>query len=507
MLLIKRNNNIEIASIVVRSLTLTERLSLTSTNKIVDNTIEVEERLNRWCQVVAKGDFAKFTKRLAWAGLDLNTIRAVLTDNNHYKLPSLPSWAVTLERVIGQAKTLSREQRFASQGYLDREEPIPFEHVYLPCLQVAQGKLLAKVGSYLNLLTESVRSALERQLLKQLNDVCFATLMAEFSAFRPSENTTLDFILSNAIDSTENGTNDRHEKYDAFIEQLYEDGLMSLFQEYPVLGRLVARTIDLWVDATGEFCDRLAANWSEIERRFSPEQPLKQVVKIKTGLSDPHNGCRMVTILTFDTDMTLVYKPKDVGIDVAFFQLLDWFNCQEAILPFKVLQVLNYGTHGWIEYVEQLPCGDLAAAKRFYQRAGILLCLVYLLDGTDCHSGNVIANGEHLALIDLETLLHHRVKDFCQLGTDARELAATQLSQSVLQTMILPRWGLFAKDSLHVDLSALGGTEEQKLVVSQVQKINMDAMYIGTEALYSAKKLTHLYLKANPLVLRIICQI
>ena len=83
---------------------------------------------------------------MAWAGLDLNTIRAVLTDNNHYKLPSLPSWAVTLERVIGQAKTLSREQRFASQGYLDREEPIPFKQVYLPCLQVARGKLLAQVG-------------------------------------------------------------------------------------------------------------------------------------------------------------------------------------------------------------------------------------------------------------------------------------------------------------------------------------------------------------------------
>ena len=67
MLLIKRNNNIKIASIVVRSLTLTERLSFTSTNKIVDNTIKVEERLNRWCQVVAKGDFAKFT-RDGWLG-------------------------------------------------------------------------------------------------------------------------------------------------------------------------------------------------------------------------------------------------------------------------------------------------------------------------------------------------------------------------------------------------------------------------------------------------------
>ena len=473
MLLATTNNHTKIASIVAKSRTLTERLSCSSTSNTVTNSAKVESRLNQWCQVVAQGDFAKFEKRLAWAGLDIETIRPILADREPDELEPLPSWAKTLEQIIDKAQALSHEQRFASQGYLNSKEPVPFEQIYLPCLQVARGQLLAKVGDR-PILTDSARYALERQLLMQLNHLCFATLKAEFSAFRLSESAT-DFVLSNIIN------NDRREKYDAFIEQLFADGLLSLFEKYSVLGRLVATAVDLWVDATNEFCDRLAANWSEIESRFSPKRPLKQVVEIKTGLSDPHNGCRTVIILTFNTGIKLVYKPRDIGIDVAFFQLLDWFNAQKKILPFKVLQVLNYGSHGWIEYVEQLPCSDSAAVKRFYQRAGILLCLVHLLEGTDCHNENIIASGEHPIAIDIETLFHHRTQSFNQFDTTARGLVETQLGQSVLQTWILPKWGLSPRDSLTIDFGALGKTTEQKFIVSKVQNINTDGMHIGSE--------------------------
>ncbi len=474
MLLTTNNQTTAIYPIVARSRSLAERLSLASTSDVVDFDDKIAERLKKWCQIVAQGDFAKFEKRLAWAGLNIQTIRPLLADTDENESQPLPTWAIVLEAVIKKAQALSHKQ-ILGQSYLDNQEPVPFEQIYIPCLQVAKEKLLAQ-SKNLNLLSEPVRAALERQLLLQLNDLCFATLMSEFSAFRLLGNTTRDFLLSNIVNSGS------HEKYDAFVQKLFADGLQSLFLKYSVLGKLIATKINLWVEATGEFCDRLATNWLEIEQKFSPEQALKQVATIKTGLSDPHNGGRTVMILTFDTGTKVVYKPKDIGIDVAYFQLLDWFNCQNALLPFKILQVLNCGTHGWVEYVEQLPCDDLAAAKRFYQRAGILLCLVHLLEGTDCHSENVVANGEHLVLIDLETLLHHRIKNPSQLDVNAVKLAEIQLNRSVLQTLILPKWGLSAEDSLTIDLSALGGTEEQELIVSKVQKVNTDGMYVGSES-------------------------
>ena len=510
MSLTASKNNTEIASIVSNSLTLRERLSLTSYK--IGNTrllssyvcndlnfrIKVEERLKHWCQVVAKGDISKFEKRLAWAGLSIDAVRPLLSQGNANEVHSLPLWANTLTQIIEQAQNSSHEQRSAPQSFLDSTDPVPFEQIYIPCLQVAKNLLEKRIGNRiivlntpsnkdfatreanskhrLNLLSNSVLAALERQLLVQLNSLCFATLMTEFSAFNPPKT-----ILQNIISfSTRNNISST--KYDAFVEQQFVDGLKSLFSKYSVLGRLVATKINLWVDFIAEFIERLAVNWSEIERRFSPQQSLSKVVSIETDLSDPHNGGKTVIIITFDTRLKLVYKPKDIGIDIAFFQLLDWFNSQDALLPFKVLQALNYNTHGWIEYVEQLPCNDLPAVKRFYHRAGILLCLVHLLKGTDCHSENIIASGEHPILIDIETLLHHQVKNCDRLDTTARDLAEDKLDSSVLQTQMLPRWGLFAKDSLAVDLSALGGTEEQKITVPKVQRTNTDRMYVGSES-------------------------
>ncbi|MEO0013933.1 MAG: hypothetical protein RLZZ535_2322, partial [Cyanobacteriota bacterium] len=473
MLLTNTQNNTDIALIVSRSRYLAERLSssVTTTDSIGSkNEAKITKRLEQWCQIVAQGNFTKFEKRLAWAGLDMKTIRPLLVDNDRHLPQPLPPWATTLAQVIEKAQTLSHEQRLAPQRYLDIKEPIPFEQIYLPCLQVARNLLVKRVSG-VKILADSVQAALERQLLSQLSDVCTATLMTEFSAFRSSGNTTRDFILFNIINCN------HQEKYYAFIQQLFADGLLSLFQKYSVLGRLVASTINLWVDATGEFIEHLATDWSQIGQSFSAQQPLKQVVEIKSGLSDPHNGGRTVIILTFDTGMKLVYKPKNLRIEATFSQLLDWLNRQEQLLSFKVIQVLNYDTHGWVEYVESLPCKQEAEAQRFYQRSGMLLCLIHLIEGTDCHYDNLIANGEHPVLIDTETLFHHHHKISESIdGVESQVLAKQKLTESPLRTLMLPQWGLSTQDDLNIDLSGLGGREEQVGSALKWKNINTDSM-------------------------------
>ena len=475
MLLTASDSKTELRSIVAKSRTLAERLSMASTPNSINSEAKTQERFDKWCQIVAGGDFAKFRRRLAWAGLNIDTIRPLLIDHDIDSSQHLPPWATTLDQVIEKAKTLSHKQRLAPQRYLKVEEPVPFEQIYLPYLQVAQEQLLKRTGK-LEMLTDSAQAALERQLLLQLEDICTATLMTEFSDFRSSGDTTRDFILFSLIDCT------HQEKYYAFIEGLFADGLLSLFKTYPVLGRLIAMAIDFWVDATGEFCDRLTENWLEIEKSFSSE-PLKQVIDIKSGLSDPHNGCRTVAILTFDTGMKLVYKPKNLKIEAAFFQLLDWFNHQDELLPLKIIQVLNYDTHGWVEYVESLPCKNETEAQQFYQRSGMLLSLLYLLHGSDCHYDNLIAHGGHPVLIDTETLFQHRIEFSKSPWTNQSQfLAQERLRESPLQTVMLPQWGLSGNDNLNIDLSGLGGREEQVGLAFKWQNINTDGMKIGTDS-------------------------
>ncbi len=467
-------NSLDLTSIVAKASTLAERLNNSSLPQVTDkDETQISERLERWCQVVAQGKLAKFQRRLAWQGLDVDTIRPLLVNAHSDRQQPLPTWTTTLGQAIQAAQNLANKHWYPYR-YLNPENPVPFEPIYVPCLQVAAQQLLALVGDRLKLLTDSAMAALERQLVLQLSDLCSWTLMEEFSAFRSSGNALRDFLLL-----ATRGCN--QEKYHAFIDKLFQDGLLSLFAEYSVLGRLVATAIDLWVEATAEFLNYLATDWYDIEQCFGGETALKQVVAVKPGLSDPHNRGRSVIALTFNTGMQLVYKPKDLSLDVAYYNFLEWCNSHTTLLPFKVIQVVNRSTYGWVEYVESQPCEDESAARRFYQRSGMQLCLIHTLEGTDCHSGNLIANGEQPVLVDMETLLHHRNKNMGSSESDATILAQKQLEKSVLRTMILPQWGISQNDQLTVDLSGLGGVEGQKVLAPRLQNINTDAMNVGDE--------------------------
>ncbi len=477
-------------SIVAKASPLSERFNNSLTPNATNNDdTQIEARLQLWCQVVAKGNSAKFQRRLAYDGLNIDTLHPLLGDACQNEDQPLPLWATTLGQVIQTAQTISLPQLFSPHRYLDPEDPVPFETIYIPCLQVAQQKFQVLASSHSQLLNETAQITLERSLLQYLASISAWTLFQDFSEFRSSGNLLRDFLLLRIQGG------DSQEKYHAFIQKLFQDGLLSLFQNYSVLGRLVATAIDFWVEATAEFLNRLATDWLEIQQCFSEDTPLEQVIALKPNLSDSHNRGRSVIALTFNTGLQLVYKPKDLGLDVVFYQLLDWCNQHgnssslfsprlpgtqgDTPLAFKILQVLNRSTHGWVEYVESQPCEDEAAVQRFYQRSGMLLCLVYALQGTDCHYENLIASGEHPVLVDLETLLHHRLKTVGSIKSDAPTLAYQQLSESVLQTHLLPQWGILLHDPLSIDLSGLGGVEEQQQSVPKLENLNMDAMALS----------------------------
>ena len=280
--------------------------------------------------------------------------------------------------------------------------------------------------------------------------------------------------------------------------------MFSFWQKYPVLGRLIAVTLEFWVEATAEFIQRLANDRAEIQQVFntatsemppaniSPllqesqdKSPLGKVSEIETSLSDPHNQGRTVILLTFESGLKLVYKPKDLGLEVAWNQFLAWCNQQSQLLELKVIQVLNRDGYGWVEYVEHQPCTDKTAVERFYQRAGMLLCLIYLLRGTDCHYENLIASGEHLVLIDMETLLHHDAHPLDDSpDAQAFETESIQLFwDSVLRTGLLPRWDFGPDQRVAYDISGLGSTNPQQVPrkMQRWQAINTDDMHLRSE--------------------------
>ncbi|MFB2833234.1 type 2 lanthipeptide synthetase LanM family protein [Floridanema evergladense] len=486
----------DLAKIVAQASSLSERLSVESF--AVDDTDTGESqpnpRLDRWCQVVAQGNWEKFAKRLLWDDLNLEQAKRIVRSLPPEDPENLPIWAETLNEIIQTAWLLIndpekkaeifacelKDENYLSAGDeyyysttnqigklpLDPGIKLPFKEVLLPAIAVARQKLLKSLnGSIflpLELLTHTAYFTLERNLLNQLLNLSGKTLEYEFARSRP--------LGQNLLNLLRQSTGDRVQikiQYDAFVHKLLQDGLVTFFQNYPVLGRLIATAIDFWVEATAKFLQRLQTNLNEIQQVFHPEKDsfteLGKVVKIKPALSDPHNSGNSVIALTFECGLQLVYKPKCLGAEVAYTKFLEWCNQQGIDLKFKVLKVCDYQTHGWVEYVEHLPCENEAAAKRFYQRAGMLLCLLYTLRVVDCHRENLIAHGEHLVLIDMETIMHQEVSPLAELQeeTEAESTVNFYFADSVLRTGLLPRWEFGKNKRLAYDTSALGSIEAQ----------------------------------------------
>lgn len=472
----------DLAQIVGKASSLAERLEsnlLINETEINDSVVNL--RLKRWCQVAAKGEPKNFEKRLAWDGLDLNTIRCVLDTVCLAEDAPLPAWAETLTAIMKATKSVSLEtvEKGDKYPFLCPDQPIPFETVFVSFLEVARQKLIAQANSGYQLLSESAQVTLDRNLLKQLSNLGSQTLQAEFVTFRNFEKSTLASLMAQPSDSPS------RELHKQFIKNLISEGLLSLFQKYSVLARLLATVTDFWVEAFSEFLERLAKDWSEIQQTFQDETALGQVINIQLELSDYHNSGRSVIIIEFTSGLKLVYKPRNLGLEQAYFQLIAWLNEQGLPLTFKLVKVINKSTYGWVEYVKQLPCEDEEAAKRYYQRAGIVLCLLHALTGKDCHRENLIASGEHPVLVDLEMLMQPQFRPMETQGDfgELQILVNQVLDNSVLSTGLLPNWEMGPDGRTIFDVSGLGGVGEQQMPyqIPKWHNINTDKMALGNE--------------------------
>jgi type 2 lantibiotic biosynthesis protein LanM len=490
---IQTNPN-DLSNIVAKATYLSELLS----NPIFENDIsnydenQANEYLKRWCQVVAAGNWQKFEKRLRWQGWDLDSVRLRLGQTADIPLSALPKWAETLQSVMYCAASVAVHNSNIASDRTNQEdaEELPFEHILYPAVEVARQKLLARLGIVslsfdcqpLNLLTEKAYLTLEQNLLFKLAELCKKTLVQEFSESRAFGQDLLNMLgISKSTPS--------QVRYYEFVHLILQDGMLAFFQKYPVLGRMVATTIDFWVEAIAEFLIRLQADLPTLEQVFQPQQlegaVLGKVTEFQLSLSDPHNQGRSVMVLTFESGLNLVYKPKNMGLESAYNQFLDWCNQNGVPLTFKVLQVIDCDSYGWVEYVSQQSCRDAAAAERFYQRAGMLMCLLYVLRCTDCHRENLIACGEHLTLVDMETLFHPEPKFMSEV--ELINLTPTNINgqfwDSVLRTGLLPSWKFSGERQMAYDISALGSVEEQQAPRRQqfLKAINTDDMHFAYE--------------------------
>jgi type 2 lantibiotic biosynthesis protein LanM len=405
------------------------------------------------------------------------TIDEILEKATHsceLEKPHIDNWIGTLQDIIQALHSpsflLYTGDKMEDFGYRDPDHPIPFEEILSPFIKIASQKLLDRIGDNYSLLSKDSHASLQRSLLRRLSHIFSRSLFLEFSIFRALKNSCSTHYFH------DNQTISGKIVYNNFVQKMLPIGLTEFLKEYAVLARLAAIAIDFWVDSMNEFVSRLAADKSEIRSHFCHQQDPGVVIEVFPAISDFHHDGRTVISIVFTSGLKLVYKPRNLGIEESFFSLLNWINKKSSSLSFRVLQILNKSTHGWMEFIDAHFCEKKQSVKAFYRKAGGLLCVLHVLRGSDFHGENIIAAGENPVIFDLEVLFRNTRRE-SSTPNSLSEKVFCQLNNSVLAVGLLPHWE-YGVNGQCFDLSGLGCTTGQETCFKSwsISNINTDSM-------------------------------
>lgn len=461
-----------VVEIVERASTMRERLTDVFEPRTPASRERTKESIEAWCASAAKGDAATFSHRLALDGLDLRSAGRAVGPVRMAPGAALPEWARLLERYF---RALEQREEASYEGGGE----VPFEEIFAPLADLVERELEAIAGSAFHQLSRTARGGLRASLLNRLARAAAPVLYEQFDSRRAA-------YSANPIDLPGGEASDHSPSrgvYREYVRCMLGGEVVDLFRGLPVLARITSTTALLWRDASAELLARLEQDRGVIASYFGAGEELGELLAVETGMSDAHTGGRTVHVLTFANGFSLVYKPRALGIDAAFGDLLSWLALRGAPLPppraptFAV-RVLDRGSHGWAEHVERCECVDTSAVRRYYQNAGSLLALLHSLGSTDCHYENIVASGERPVIVDLETVLQAEIERSEPPLDHARNFGARRLyDDSVLRTGMLPAWQSSGEDAAY-DIGGLSASAGQMTPFTAIRwrAINGDAM-------------------------------
>jgi len=411
-------------------------------------------RLERWKGQSPFMNEAYFNQRLEADRLTEEKFLQLLgesAESIYNRLPSQPAWLIQLEQAFSEFDSSSpsgdaiptAQLKKRATGFSVAAEPLirsGFRRLH------SQLRLIEQSQPALPFDPHKIEELFLPHLLKSLARMMTRAMVLELNVAR----------LQGALRGQT-----PEERFRSFLERLSQpEAAIAILKEYPVLARQMVTCTDDWVESSLEFLSRLCADWDSICASFTGGEDPGKLAEVTFGAGDTHRQGRSVAIATFSSGFKLVYKPRSLAVDVHFAELLTWFNERGDHPAFFAPRTLDRKTHGWSEFVSAKSCACQEEVRRFYERQGGYLALLYALEAVDFHFENLIAAGEHPVLIDLEALFHPRLSDMHSSG-GAQGFAVKVIDNSVLRVGLLPQ-RLWANDeSEGVDLSGLGGMPGQ----------------------------------------------
>lgn len=421
------------AGIAVRAATIDERLSGKYIPEIDDDAASVgswaslgeihQQYLQQWCEYAVGGDRERFARRLARDGLEPDEVAPLLGNVKLRDGEELPEWVHTARAIFDAIMSGGAEtSESCPPKFVDE---IPFADLMWPAVVQAR----TKIGAWETaLLTDRAKQDFAGILIRRMAKVYERTLYESFDGFRQAVGIAPEDAKGKEL-------------YDSFKSALLSGPFANLVANRPVMIRLLATIVGQWITTTDEFINRLEDDRAGLGDHFPELGDAGAVCAIAGGISDAHDHGRTVLVLTFENGARIVYKPRPVGMEAAWYGLSNWLEQSGSDIRAGAARTWCRSEYGWMAFVEHQSELSARDAKRFYSAAGQLLALMYCIKGSDMHHENLLVADGRPVVIDLETLFQPELRQFSngEPAFAAKEQARHLLDNGVMAVGLLPK--------------------------------------------------------------------
>jgi type 2 lantibiotic biosynthesis protein LanM len=304
-----------------------------------------------------------------------------------------------------------------------RAYDLPFLEIYYPFIcHISKNHIIennnlswmAKVNAYLD-------------LINNLIEISSDILISE-----------LQFFASDLLfDRSNHEILQDEQVYQKFVHYYYISLNSTLLENYPVMYKLLCKKYIEWKNLLLEIVDCFLKDKDLIEEKILKRRYNNwKIIDIQMGVSDAHAGGKTVCIIKIPNNKKLVYKPRNLSIDLAIQKFIIFLNQIDFPSKHKEISQITKKHYGWQEYIGQEELQSLEDAKKYFTLIGSLVFLSYLLGATDFHCGNIIAHNKYPVIIDFETVFSSYLLNHIEnLSTYNFEIF-----DSVLASGLLPDW-------------------------------------------------------------------
>ncbi|MCO4327808.1 type 2 lanthipeptide synthetase LanM [Staphylococcus agnetis] len=229
--------------------------------------------------------------------------------------------------------------------------------------------------------------------------------------------------------------NDKYERFQYYLLHRFGDKnrIREFYHNFPYLIRIVMLRTKFFIENIRELIYRLDEEFECFKRTLGINSNI--IVSINLSMGDTHDGGKSVAILHFSNNEKIVYKPKNLEVASKVSKFMEYLNFKYNT-DFYISKRLVKTCYSFEEFISQNEISDQRNLHKYYENYGELIALVYILNGSDFHYENIIANGIYPVIIDMETFLHEAspLKQKEQLKNVIRDYIA----ESVIGSSMLP---------------------------------------------------------------------